>query len=220
MTINTRIHNAKQNPQPETAKTPANNSGYCPSVPISVYRELAGELQTTQSQLDSVKSQNQRLLKQNQQLRQEIQTLINCVQHTQQVVYAFDSVNFSEIPSPQPPIPQFKPEPPEPVEMEVENLLQIETETQEQTPPPPPVEEPELKKKAKAETPKKPKAEAKKKKDSQASKKENSSDVNGWLLGVAILLIVLTAFGTGFLIVRPLLNSSDETLTVPTPPSE
>ncbi|MGC1393910.1 MAG: hypothetical protein WA828_06475, partial [Coleofasciculaceae cyanobacterium] len=37
---------------------------------------------------------------------------------------------------------------------------------------------------------------------------ESVADVNGWMLIIAILLIVLTAFGTGFLIVRPLLNNN------------
>jgi hypothetical protein len=43
----------------------------------------------------------------------------------------------------------------------------------------------------------------------RTSHSEGFSDVSGWMLLVAILLIVLTAFGTGFLIVRPLLNNNN-----------
>jgi hypothetical protein len=37
---------------------------------------------------------------------------------------------------------------------------------------------------------------------------EGLSDVNGWILIVVIAGIVLTAFGAGFLLVRPLLDNS------------
>lgn len=43
-----------------------------PSVPISVYRELAAELQATRGMVDSLNSKNQDLTLQNQKLRQEI----------------------------------------------------------------------------------------------------------------------------------------------------
>jgi hypothetical protein len=42
------------------------------SVPISVYRQLAAELQATQAMLDSVQLKNDQLTQQNQQLRDEI----------------------------------------------------------------------------------------------------------------------------------------------------
>ena len=35
---------------------------------------------------------------------------------------------------------------------------------------------------------------------------ERASEINGWWLAIAIFLIVATAFGTGYLIVRPLLQ--------------
>lgn len=44
-----------------------------PSVPISVYRELAAELQATRVMVDSLNAKNQDLTLQNQKLRQEIQ---------------------------------------------------------------------------------------------------------------------------------------------------
>jgi hypothetical protein len=43
----------------------------------------------------------------------------------------------------------------------------------------------------------------------RTSHSEGLSDINGWFLVVAILGIVLTAFGAGFWVVRPLLNNSN-----------
>jgi TolA-binding protein len=43
-----------------------------PSVPISVYRELATELKATQAMVESLTHQNQQLTEQNQMLRQEM----------------------------------------------------------------------------------------------------------------------------------------------------
>lgn len=43
-----------------------------PSVPISVYRELAAELQATRAMVDSLNGKNQELTLHNQKLRQEI----------------------------------------------------------------------------------------------------------------------------------------------------
>lgn len=62
--------------------------GYSPSVPISVYRELAAELQAAAAMLNSLKAQNQQLERQNQQLRQEIEKVVQHVMHLQQVVDA------------------------------------------------------------------------------------------------------------------------------------
>ncbi len=55
-------------------------SGYAPSVPISVYRELATELKTTQTTLDALSQQNQQLLRQNQLLRAEIQRFVQAAE--------------------------------------------------------------------------------------------------------------------------------------------
>ncbi|MEM6836242.1 MAG: hypothetical protein AAF609_05250 [Cyanobacteria bacterium P01_C01_bin.120] len=55
---------------------PATPSSYAPAVPISVYRELATELKTTQTTLDALTQQNQQLLRQNKLLRTEIQRFV------------------------------------------------------------------------------------------------------------------------------------------------
>jgi cobalamin biosynthesis Mg chelatase CobN len=52
---------------------PAN---YAPSVPMTVYRELAAELRANRAVIDSLNSRNQQLLKQNQMLKQEIHNVV------------------------------------------------------------------------------------------------------------------------------------------------
>lgn len=177
--------------------TPSNSANsYSPSVPISVYRELADELQAARTLMDSLKTQNQQLVKQNQQLRQEVEKVIQSAQHLQYVIDSFKPGGGVEVPRSQysksseprstmPPSartansPDFEFAPPsyssEPPSSPYRETVVIEEESRPRRTPPP----------------------------------ESLSDVNGWMLIVAILLIVLTAFGTGFLIVRPLLNNSN-----------
>jgi hypothetical protein len=56
------------------------------SVPISLYRELCTELRHKNAELDATEQQNQLLLQQNQQLRQELHQLVQRVMQTQQAV--------------------------------------------------------------------------------------------------------------------------------------
>ncbi|MEB3289358.1 MAG: hypothetical protein VKI82_05550 [Leptolyngbya sp.] len=57
-----------------------------PSVPISVYRDLATELKATQALVDSLTQQNQYLSQQNQFLRQEVLKFADSAAHLKQVV--------------------------------------------------------------------------------------------------------------------------------------
>jgi cobalamin biosynthesis Mg chelatase CobN len=74
---------------PTTPPTPSNQP-YSPSVPISLYREVVAELQTAQERLESLTTQNHQLLQQNRQLRQEIETVVQSAVHLQQVVDAWE----------------------------------------------------------------------------------------------------------------------------------
>ena len=56
------------------------------SVPISLYRELCDELRHKTQELEVADHKNQRLVVQNQQLRQELQHLVQRVMQTQQAV--------------------------------------------------------------------------------------------------------------------------------------
>jgi hypothetical protein len=90
--INTSNHRVKQ-----VARTGDRSSVYSPSVPISVYRELASQLQETQVQLDQIRSQNQQLLQQNHHLKQEAQQVILSTQRLQQLfVRSENNLNLPE----------------------------------------------------------------------------------------------------------------------------
>ena len=58
----------------EPARSTPNS--YAPSVPMSVYRELAAELRANKAVIDSLNSRNQQLLQQNQRLKQEIHNVV------------------------------------------------------------------------------------------------------------------------------------------------
>ncbi|MEO0770982.1 MAG: hypothetical protein AAFY72_16430 [Cyanobacteria bacterium J06649_4] len=56
--------------------TPSAPTNYAPSVPMSVYRELAAELRANKAVIDSLNSRNQQLIQQNQRLKQEIHNVV------------------------------------------------------------------------------------------------------------------------------------------------
>ncbi|MEL6160560.1 MAG: hypothetical protein AAGJ95_07920 [Cyanobacteria bacterium J06554_11] len=58
----------------ESAQSAPTN--YAPSVPMSVYRELAAELRANKAVIDSLNSRNQQLIQQNQRLKQEIHNVV------------------------------------------------------------------------------------------------------------------------------------------------
>lgn len=64
-----------QNPATQNPTAPTQTS-YAPSVPISLYRELAAELDATRALLETVHTENQQLQQQNHQLRAEINRLV------------------------------------------------------------------------------------------------------------------------------------------------
>lgn len=190
----------------QTPQSPMNT--YRPSVPISVYKELSAELQTAQAMLDSLNSQNQQLAKENQQLRQEIEKVVQSALHAQQVVTSFPSGSRVEVPP-----PSIEPEirtgsnatpkrrPPQPPRPPRSAAIAPPVEV---LPPPPPKAEP-------APLPDFSESlviEQEEGRYRRPTQPERSADVSGWWLIIVIFLIVATAFGTGFLIVRPLLNNS------------
>lgn len=63
-------------PSSHTESTQAAPTRYAPSVPMSVYRELAAELRTNKAVIDSLNSRNEQLLKQNQRLKREIHQVV------------------------------------------------------------------------------------------------------------------------------------------------
>lgn len=187
-----------QNPGTDRPATP--NNAYCPSVPISVYRELSAELQAAQAMLEVLNNQNQQLLQQNQQLHQEIAKVVQSTQNLQQIAAAIpptglgmSSLNTSSLPMISPKIsnPSETPNsgrsmsrglPLMPKSLSLGDLSiapgDLVTEQEEG-------------------------------RNRRMSTSPRTSDINGWVLLLAIFLIIVTAFGTSFLIIRPLLNGNN-----------
>ena len=185
--------------------SPENSNTYSPSVPISLYREVTAELQAAQAMLDSLKTHNQQLVQQNQQLRREVETVVQVSQQLQQVVNSAQTVTQTGMP--QMPSVKFnfsvEPEPPVPVTSRTNSTIPQPPQTVA-FPFPLPEAEPTaprmpdtLPQKSLTEVPETPYR--------VRSQPKKASDLNGLWLMIAIFLIVISAFGAGYLVVRPLL---------------
>ncbi|MEG4506545.1 hypothetical protein QUA81_23265 [Microcoleus sp. F6_B4] len=186
--------------------SPENSNSYSPSVPISLYREVTAELQAAQAMVDSLKTHNQQLVQQNQQLRREVETVVQVSQQLQQVVNSAQSVTQTGMPQ-MPSVNKFnfsvQPPPPPPVTSQANSAVPQPPQT---VAFPFPLPEPEatatsmpqpLPEKLFTEVPETPyrvRPQIKK-----------TSDLSGLWLAIAIFLIVIAAFGAGYLVVRPLL---------------
>lgn len=170
---------------------PPPTSAYSPSVPISLYREVSAELQATKASMEALKHQNQQLVKQNQHLRQEIEKAAQSAIHLRQVITHLPPVDaeaatprMDAIASDTPSIPTMPSRPAAPSVSPKSFRVEANSFSAEDL-----VFEQESQPRRKVLSEKK------------------SSELGGWWLGLVIVLIVVTAFGTGFLIVRPLLPS-------------
>lgn len=183
----------RSNPNPDSVPTgqfreapskpsPHPNSGYAPSVPISVYRELSAELQATKTLLDSLNCQNQQLSQQNQQLKQEIERVVQSALNLRQVAQSQPPTGWGMPPQPDAidsvAAPQVRP--PARVSRPVrdKNKPPVREEFTEQQEPRPRIQ--------------------------PASQKE----IGGVWLVLLIGAIVITAFGAGFMVIRPLLSGN------------
>ncbi len=177
---------------------------YSPSVPISLYREVAAELQTAQAMLESLKTHNQQLVQQNQQLRREVETVVYAAVQLQQAINSAQAV--TQIPIPQMPLVKanFSAQTPYPTS----TPLHLSNETAEISNIPSPLELPfpfpeveptnsHNSERLYTEQPERPYRLR-----SQAKK---TPELSGIWLTVAIFLIVVTAFSAGYWVVRPLL---------------
>jgi hypothetical protein len=163
---------------------PPHPAGYSPSVPISVYRELAAELQTARVMLDSLNAQNQQLVQQNQQLRVEIERVVQSALQLRQIADDHQPLRRNGLDMPIVPsdvildIPQPVSRPPaRHPKPEVSPLLSDELFTSQEEP-----------------------------QNRHPAKPERSGEVGGFWLGFLIVLIVVSAFGAGFMIMRPVLQ--------------
>lgn len=191
---------AMSNPIPNsTASNPTppeggNSSSYSPSVPISLYREVTAELQSSQNLINSLRTQNQQLLEENQNLRQELN---NVVQAANQFYLAVESVQRKNQPSSAvPPVnPSFGVNPvsapPNFYEQPRNEIPQPDAvfppnRDAPDTPPPQFTEEPEGR--------------------LRPSSGPDRGELSGIWLIVSMALIVIAAFGMGYWVVRPLLQ--------------
>lgn len=192
-----------QNPQTDRYTSSPSANHYSPSVPISVYRELAAELQTSKATIESLKSQNQQLVKQNQQLRQEIEKVVQTAQNLQEIVTSLGSVGSANgvegvrsrsglPPQPEPRPASSAPPPPRVTSVPASEFPPSYPPTE---PTPPPYTETLV-------------IEQEEPRPRRSGSSDGVSEVNGWWLIAFISIIVLTAFGAGFWIVRPMLNNN------------
>ena len=162
---------------------PSATHTYSPTVPLSVYRELAAELQAREAQLDSFTAQNQHLAHQNQQLRQEIDIAVQSVLRLQQVVDSSKTVSGAN-----------------PVAPSLREKSRVSL-------PLHPSQDPFLQTRGSRLLSKKVFIEQEAGRTRHRFQQQSPSEMSGWRLTIAILLILATAFGAGYLIVRPLLQS-------------
>ncbi len=186
------ITQVMQNPGTDRPATP--NNAYCPSVPISVYRELSAELQAAQAMLEVLNNQNQQLLQQNQQFRQEIDKVVQSTQNLQQMAAGLSPA--SSVPSlGASSLPRMNP--PSSVVSRVTGITEANT-------PRPSLNLPMMSSIAPEDLV----IEQEEGRNRRLSTSK-PADVNGWILLLAIFLIIITAFGTSFLIIRPLFGGSN-----------
>lgn len=188
----------------------ANSNNYSPSIPISLYREVTAELQSAQAMLDSLKTHNQQLLQQNQELRREVETVVQASVYLQQAVSSAQSVTQTGMPQ-MPHVNRFNlsaasprlaslplqanhPVPEEPTPAPQTVAFPFPIAEPEPTAPAIPEKMPEKLFTEVPETPYRLRTQPKK-----------ASDLSGLWLAIAIFLIVIAAFGAGYIVVRPLL---------------
>jgi hypothetical protein len=212
------MRNSKASGQPL-----ARPQSYSPSVPISLYREVTAELQTTKASLEACQAQNQQLLHQNQQLRQEMQRIAQLAMHTHHSIanYSLDQHLASSDSAPKgAEAPEFQsglpinPARPKSVRSQrpIKPTLKSAIAKQPSLHPGTAVNAPlgaigNLPQIA----PSSPNLQQWQMSEGtefmESRRSETRFELSGWKLGLALTLIVITAFGAGFLIVRPLLNS-------------
>jgi cobalamin biosynthesis Mg chelatase CobN len=195
---------------------PPTNQGYSASVPLSVYRELAAELQAMQATMNSLSSQNQNLTQENQLLRQEITKAVQSIMQLQKLTdpsasynpELYTPANFNrEINQINQPVTEPRPE-----ANRTRNFSNNAPQQQKASRP---------RKSSNSSAPKKqfrpeptpeyfPVSEPVYFEQQEIryypSRKKEPDETNGWVLIIAIVLIIVTAFGAGYLVVRPLLQ--------------
>lgn len=181
--------------QPPTAPS-EREGGYAPSVPISIYRQLAAELQATKGVVDSLSSQNQQLTRQNQMLRQEIQRVVQTTVQLGQFAGVAPQNSGKVAPA------AWEEGRPGPVPIPNKDGLSPRPDGNNATGRPQPLKALDralTQGKLFSETGAAP---------NHPNKQAPTRDLGGLWLALSVFLIVITAFGAGFIIMRPILDNN------------
>lgn len=183
--------------------TPGSN--YAPSVPISVYRDLAAELQATKAMLESMSGQNQHLARQNQQFRQEIERLVQSALTLQHIAGLAQAQ-----PSPRPSTPPSTSDHPDAI---ADVIRQQAARSAQRPPAPRPVPTPPPADAPVSAQPNLPDLAPlsddlfteQREEQLTPTPKPATKDLGSLWLTITILVIVITAFSASFLIFRAFL---------------
>lgn len=199
-------------------------TNYPPSVPLYVYRELTAELEAIQSKLDVVTNHNQKLAQENQQLRQEITKVIESCLELQRLVDA------SAPSSPVAPEPNKRVKSSTQIQPPVSNNHEVRYTNKPKVKAAPPRQETKPQKKAviknthsqnhhqgaalsgtniNATGSQRVFIEEKKVRFSRPTI-SNTKELSGWNLLITIVLIMITGFATGYVVVRPLFQNHSQ----------
>lgn len=207
-------------------------TNYPPSVPLYVYRELTAELEAIQSKLDVVTNHNQKLAQENQQLRQEITKVIESCLELQRLVDA------SAPTSPVAPEPNKRVKSSTQIQPPISNNHEVRYTNKPTNKPinkpkvtaAPPRQETKPQKKAviknthsqnhhqgaavsgtniNATGSQRVFIEEKKVRFSRPTM-SNTKELSGWNLLITIVLIMITGFAAGYIIVRPLFQNHSQ----------
>ncbi len=178
------MSNSPLNDKPNTLRndliSPNSKASHRPSVPISVYRELAAELEGTQAQLEDLYEKNQKLERYNKQLHQEIMMVLDSTHHLEQVMRVWDE-GEGKGKKPQSQLPTTSANTPAMVSPQADAALL----------PPEAESTPESVKQRRSAV-------------NKPQKQKSSQSADSLLLFMGIALLALTAFFTGYLVVRPM----------------
>jgi cobalamin biosynthesis Mg chelatase CobN len=194
--------------------TPTTNQPYSPSVPISLYREVMAELQTTQAHLNALKEENRELHQENQQLHQKIEQIINSVMHLQQVTgHAYQPMSSNAMPANMS----------QPVQMPPNTSQGSDRANQSVSPQPNSTQSNNKSESASvpfvspfatgtpgglSNDPEPLFTEQQEPRPRRVARSPKSSEVGGIWLFVSIFLIVVSAFGIGFFFIRPFIQQN------------
>ncbi|EFA73123.1 conserved hypothetical protein [Raphidiopsis brookii D9] len=179
---------------------------YSPSVPISVYRELVTELKAIQSKLDVVTNHNQKLVQENQYLCQEVNRVVQSCLELQNLLdskndpgkYSQPGLNtdYSTKTGPHP--------------TNTENTPYDHSKSLREQPTHPKMHPNLSQNGIKKNTQIKNKTHINFKTTPNPSKSV-SRGINGWWLFLTILVVMVSGFSAGYLVVRPFLQRAQIT---------